>query len=209
MPSPAHSYPLGFASLALRPELARIVAHAFLTYSDWEAAKRHVLSTNALQTRTASTAKRVEQELRRRLQSLTRPQLELLAAAPLDTCSALAWLAVIKTTPFIFAFTADVLRDKLDAADLVLRPSDYENFFASQAIAHPALQQSTQQTKIKIRSVLFSMLREVGILVPLVKEEAVQRPPLPEEVRASIVEDNPRWLAGFLVSDAELCTVHD
>jgi len=208
MPSPAHSYPLGFTSLALRPELARIVAHAFLTHGDWETAKRHVLSTNALQTRTASTAKRVEQELRRRLQSLTRPQLELLAAAPLDTCSALAWLAVLKTTPFILAFTANVLRDKLNASDPVLRPSDYENFFASQAIAHPALQQRTPQTKVKIRSVLFSMLRDVGILVPLAKEEAVQRPPLPEEVRTCILKDNPLWLAGFLVSDAELCTMH-
>ena len=208
MPSPAHSYPLGFASLALRPELARIVAHAFLTHGDWTTTTRNVLSSNALQTRTASTAKRVEQELRRRLQSLTRPQLELLAAAPLDTCSALAWLAVLKTTPFILAFTANVLRDKLDASDPVLRPSDYENFFASQAIAHPALQQRTPQTKVKIRSVLFSMLRDVGILVPLAKEEAVQRPPLPEEVRTSILKDNPLWLAGFLVSDAELCTMH-
>ena len=208
MLSPAHNYPLGFASLALRPELARIVADAFRTHGDWTTTTRHVLSTNALQARTASTAKRVERELRRRIQSLTRPQLELLASAPLDTCSALAWLAVLKTTPFILAFTANVLRDKLDASDPVLRPSDYEHFFASQAIAHPALQQRTPQTKVKIRSVLFSMLREVGILVPLAKEEAVQRPPLPEEVRNGIVKDNPRWLAGFLVSDAELCTMH-
>ena len=209
MLSPAHSYPLGFSSLALRPEMARIVADAFLTHGDWTTTTRHVLSTNALQARTASTAKRVEQELRRRLQPLTRTQLELLANAPLDTCSALAWLAVLKTTPFILAFTANVLRDKLDASDPVLRPSDYENFFASQAIAHPALQQRTPQTKVKIRSVLFSMLRDVGILVPLAKEEAVQRPPLPEEVRTSILKDNPLWLAGFLVSDAELCTMHD
>ena len=208
MSTPAHAYPLGFASLALRPELARIVAHAFLTQGDWAAAKRHVLSSNALQTRTASTAKRVEQELRRRIQSLTRPQLALLATAPLDTCVALAWLAVLKTTPFVLAFTADILRQKLDAADPVLRPSDYENFFASQAIAHPALQQRTPQTKVKIRSVLFSMLREVGILLSLGKEDTVQRPPLPEEVRTSLLEENPRWLAGFLVSDAELCTLH-
>jgi hypothetical protein len=207
MPSPAHAYPLGFASLTLRPELARIVAHTFLTQGDWTATKRHVLSTNALQTRTTSTAKRVEQELRRRLQSLTRAQLELLATAPLDTCAALAWLAVLKTTPFILAFTTDVLRHKLDAADPVLRPSDYENFFANQAIAHPVLQQATPQTKLKIRSISLGMLQEVGILVRHGKEDAVQRPPLPEEVRTSILEENPRWLAGFMVSDAELCTL--
>lgn len=209
MPSPAHTYPLGFTSLALRPELARIVAHAFLSHGDWAAAKNHILSTNALQARTASTAKRCEQEIRRRLQSLPLPQLELLASAPLDTCRALAWLAVLKTTPFILAFTVDVLRHKVDTADPILRPSDYENFFASQAIAHPELQQRTPQTRVKIRSVLFSMLREVGILVPFGKEKAIRSPPLPEEVRASILQENPRWLAGFLVSDAELCTLHD
>jgi Putative inner membrane protein (DUF1819) len=100
-PSPAHSYPLGCASLAHKPELARFVAHAFLTHGDCAAAKRHVLSTNGLQAPTASSAKRVEQELRRRLQSLNHPPLELLATAPLDTRAALAWLAVLKTTPFI------------------------------------------------------------------------------------------------------------
>jgi hypothetical protein len=209
MPSAAHAYPLGFTSLALRPELARIVAHGFLDYGDWAAAKHHILSTNALQTRTASTAKRFEQEVRRRLQALTIPQLELLATAPLDTCRALTWLAVLKTTPLMLAFAAGVLRHKLDAGDPVLRPSDYENFFANHAIAHPALQQCTPKTKVKIRSVLFSMLREVGILIPLEKDETIRRPPLPEEVRASILQDNPRWLAGFLVSDAELCTLHD
>ena len=207
MRPPDNSYSLGFTSLALRPELARIVAEAFRTAGNWEDAKASVLSSNALQARTATSANRLEREIRKRLMSLSPQQLELLVTAPMDACSSLAWLSVLKTTPFIMSFTADVLRAKLEASDRILRRSDYENFFSSQAIEHPELNTRTPTTKAKLRAVLLAMLRDVGILVPTGKEDSIQRPVIPSDVYDSILADNKRWLAGFLVPDSEIATL--
>jgi len=119
---------------------------------------------------------------------------------------ALAWLAVIKTTPLIMAFVAGVLRSKLDAADRILRHSDYENFYSSQAIEHPELNKRTPQTKAKVRSVILSMLKEVGILSST-QDPEIHRPVIPPDVYDSILADNKRWLAGFLVPDTEIATL--
>ena len=63
----AAPYNLSFTAASLRPELARIVAEHFLAVRDWEKTKEHILSTNALQCRSASSAVRLERELRQRL----------------------------------------------------------------------------------------------------------------------------------------------
>ncbi|MBS1221089.1 MAG: putative inner rane protein, partial [Proteobacteria bacterium] len=76
MPVQQH-YNFSFTAASLRLELVRIVAEAYAAIGDWKAAKEHVLSHNALQARSASSAIRMERELRQRLQTLTNEQLHL------------------------------------------------------------------------------------------------------------------------------------
>lgn len=197
-------YNLGFTAASLRLELARIVAEAYAATGDWEAAKECVLSHNALQTRSASSAIRMERELRQRLRTLTDEQLRLLISAPSDSAMAMAWLAACKYSAFLFDFAAQVLRTKLDLLDPVLRPSDYEAFVTDQSPQHPELDQLSPSTKTKIRTVLITMLREVRILVPDRPGLLIQRPFIPANVLAAILADNRRWLAGFLMPDAEI-----
>ncbi len=64
--------------------------------SDWTRTKAAVLEHNALQARSANTGKRLESELRQRLERLTAPQLQLLARGTSDERTAMAWLAVLK-----------------------------------------------------------------------------------------------------------------
>ena len=82
-------YNLGFTAASLRLELARIVAEARAATGDWEAAREHVLTHNALQARSASSAIRMERELRQRLRTLTDEQLRLLISAPTDSAMAM------------------------------------------------------------------------------------------------------------------------
>src|ERR1051326_87692 len=74
-------YSFSFMGASLRPELARIIAEIYLESSAWRATKERVLSTNALQVRAASSARRLEGELRKRLATLTHQQIVLLAQA--------------------------------------------------------------------------------------------------------------------------------
>ncbi len=128
-------YSFGFMGAALRPELARIVAEIYLAEGTWAATRARVLASNALQCRTAPSARRMEQEMRLRLSTLTPVQLGLLAVTAGPDCAALSWLATIKHSAFLFDFAADVLRDKLASLDRVLRYSDYETFVDTRTAA--------------------------------------------------------------------------
>lgn len=197
-------YNLSFTAASLRPELARIVAEHYLATGDWDSARRSIIETNALQARSARSVKRLEIELRRRLQTLSEGQLALLAGGTAEERAALTWLAVIKHAPFAFEFAAEVLREKLVARDPVLRPSDYESYVETRSLLHPELGALTASSREKIRQVLLSMLTEAGLLGNGRSEKPIHRPILSPAVAQAITEDDPRWLGGFLVPDSEI-----
>ena len=195
---------MAFTAASLRPELARIVAEMYLDTGDWDETHRRVLSENLLQAKNPASGVRMEREVRQRLQTLSRDQLEILAQGSADARRAIAWLSVLKLNPFVFAFASDTLRAKIEGHDPVLRPSDYEDFLDAEGSAHPEVHELTASTKAKIRQVLFKMLREVGILGESPKDFGLRRALLPPEVRSAIVADARGWLAGFLIPDEEL-----
>ena len=197
-------YSFGFMGASLRPDLARIVAEIYLQERTWDGTRARVLSANSLQCRTVSTARRMEQELRLRLSTLTAEQLRLLAVAAGPDRAALSWLATLKHATFVFDFAADVLRDKLAPLDDVLRYSDYESFVDTRTAAHPELAQLSDSSRHKVRQILMSMLVEAGLLVGRGPSAVVQRLPLGPAVLNAVVADDARWLAGFLFSDVEI-----
>lgn len=197
-------YNLSFTAASLRPELARIVAESFVAMGNWNVARDRILSSNALQCRSTSSAIRLERELRHRLATLTRDQLMLVARATAEDRAAIAWLAACKHIRFVFEFAAEVLRDKLAAHDPVLRHSDYEAYVESKGLSHPEIARLTTSSKNKIRQVLLRMLAEAGLLEKGAALGTIQRPALSPAVVRVVTADNPRWLAGFLIPDAEL-----
>jgi hypothetical protein len=197
-------YNLSFTAASLRPELARTVAECYLEVGGWDLAKERVLSSNALQCRTASGAERQERELRQRLQRLTAEQMSLLAGATAEDRAAIAWLAALKHISFAFEFAAEVLREKLAAQDPILRLSDYETYVDHKSVAHPELTRLSSVSKSKIRQVLLRMLREAGLLGAGGALGTIQRPVLSPGVVRAVVADSSHWLAGFLVPDTEI-----
>lgn len=198
------SYNLSFTAASLRPELSRILAELYLTSGSWTNAKELALTSNALQARTPSSAKRLERELRQRLQLLTDSQLHLLAHSSADDRAAMSWLAMLKYNAFAYEFAVEVLREKVDSHDHVLRPSDYEGFFERKAAEHPELASLASTTRSKVRSVLLRCLIEAGLLTDGAGLGTVQRPVTSPAARDAIAEDSPAWLAGFLGSDREV-----
>jgi hypothetical protein len=68
------------------------------------------------------------------------------------------------------------------------------------------LSKLTESTSGKVRRVLFAMLREAGILTNGDEIGSLQRPVIPHEVERSIREEDPAWLAAFLVPENEIQT---
>lgn len=203
---PPRPYGFGFTAASLRPELLLIIAERFVEVGSWERTKESIQASNALQCRTAASARRMEYELRPRLQTLTRPQLDLFIRSGADTRTSLAWLAAAKHSPFLFDFAADALRSKLDQHDLELRESDYRRFIEERSPSHPELARLSEATREKVRSHLFTMLRQAGILVKNAGIGLIQRPVIPHEVETSIRAENPAWLAAYLVPENEIKT---
>ena len=210
MPTPTNPpvtdtpYNLSFTAAALRPELARIVAEAYRATGRWDLAKKQVLTTNALQSRNPSSLKRMETEFRQRLQLLDDRQLDVLIGGTAEERAAICWLAVLKKSSFALGFASTVLRDKLENLDPVIRPSDYEDFIASRAHAHPELASLSEVSKKKIEQVLYRMLAECGIMTVQESERRIGRPVLPSRVVNCIAEEDPTLLAGFLVPESEI-----
>lgn len=205
-------YNFSFTAASLRPELARIVAECYRAEGgDWADAKERVLTTNALQAGSAVSAVRLEREFRSRLATLSEEQLTILADAPAEDRAAIAWLAAMKRSRFLFDFAAEMLREKLAQRDPVLRPSDYEHFVGMKLPLHPELGRLTPSSREKVRRTLLHMLEEAGILLDRSPKGrslgTVRRPVLSPAVVQSIVADDRRWLAGFLVPDAEIETL--
>ena len=170
---------------------------------DWAGTKAAVLERNALQTRSASTGKRLESELRQRLQRLNGPQLKLLARGSSDERSAMAWLAVLKRIEIAAELVREVLQGKLSSQDPELRRSDMAEFYEDCERDHPELAALAPSSQQKVRSALLQMLRDVGLLVGKPGKRGtlgtVQRPFLSPEVQEVVAGDDPALLAGFLL----------
>ena len=204
-PAPqAPRYSLSFTAAGLRPELAAVIAGIHLEVEgDWGRTKTTVLDRNALQARSASSGKRLESELRLRLQCLTAAQLQLLAQGTSDERSAMAWLAVLKRIQIAADLTNEVLVGKLSGLDPVLRRSDMAAFYEDCERDHPELAALAPSSQQKVRSALLQMLRDAGLLVGKAGKGGtlgtVQRPLLSPQAQELVSSDDPALMAGFLL----------
>ena len=131
--------------------------------------------------------------------SRVRSWIEPVAGASADSRGAVAWLSVLKLYPFIWNFAAGFLRDKMEAHDAVLRPSDYEDFLASESAAHPELQAADAGHEGQDPPGAHQDAPRGRHPGPEGQRDfALQRALLPPDVLAAIVADDARWLAGFL-----------
>jgi Putative inner membrane protein (DUF1819) len=200
----SNPYRLSFTSVSLRPDLARIAADAYLSCGTWAGARQQVLVNNSFQSRSKTSLQRVEREIRTRLELLTENQIALLAEGTSDERIAMAWLAATKYAALVQEFAVDVLRSKLADFDVVLRPSDYDNFITAKLPSHPELGELTESSSRKVRNVLLLMLMEAGMVRKEKRERRITRPMQTRRVIDSIVADDAQYLAGFLWSDEEI-----
>jgi hypothetical protein len=203
----ASRYCLSFTAAGLRPDLAAVIAAIHLEEEgDWARTKTAVLERNALQARSANSGKRLESELRQRLQRLTEPQLVLMAKGASDERSAMAWLAVLKRIQIAADLTREVLLEKLSSLDPVLRRSDMAIFYEACERDHPELGSLAPSSQQKVRSALLQMLREAGLLAGKAGKGGtlgtVQRPLVSPQVQELLADDDPALLEGFLLNPA-------
>lgn len=150
-----------------------------------------------------STKVRQFRELKHRLKTLTREEMNLLANGSLMEQKQLTLLAICKTYRFIFDFVVEVIREKALVYDYEIRESDYNSFINRKLYDHPELESLSPSSQKKIKTVLFRMLAEIG-LIDNARSKMIQTFLISDEVAKLIVRDNPELLKIFLNSDREI-----
>ena len=155
----------GLTVTDLKPELVTIISRIYLKVGSWEETKAIVMKNNELQTRSISTGIRLETELRQRLKFLSEPQLILLAKGSINDRLAMTWLGVLKRIKLIKELSHELLLEKIEGSDPILRRSDMAEFYKKKEKQFSEFKNLSDTSRKRINSVVLSMLREMGLLV--------------------------------------------
>lgn len=173
-------YVLSFTGLSLGLDVTFTVAKVYLKQGNWENTKAFIKENNLLQSRTLSSFQREYQEVEPRLQTLSRSQMQFLVEeANLIEQKQFLWYMVCKRYQFIRDFAIEVLHQRYQLLYNSLEEYDFLVFFNEKADWHDELRNLKESTQIKIRTVLFRMLREAdflsadGLIIPCVLSPAV------------------------------------
>jgi hypothetical protein len=157
-------YALSFTSGALLMREALIFAPIYLREHDWAKARQIVAQGNLLQTRTVATGQRSALEVAQRLAVLTDHELELLVDSTTSERGHLLWAAACRRYELIAEFAEEVLRERFLLLAPTLDHDDFDSFVRSKALWHEEVAELKDSTLRKLRSNLFRMLFEAGLL---------------------------------------------
>lgn len=175
-------YALSFTSGALLTREAVIAAPLFLEVRDWNAVRNRLRAENLLQARTASSGFRLAREVAQRLAVLTDAELDLLQDASPSERGHLMWIAACRRYAFIGDFAEEVVRERFLLLTPTLGYDDFDSFVRGKALWHPELAEVKDTTLQKLRSTVFRMLTEAGLLVG----DEIVHAPLSERVRDAL-----------------------
>jgi len=155
----------GLTVTDLKPELTTIISRIYLKVGSWDETKSIVIKNNELQTRSNSTGIRLERELRQRLKNLSEQQLILLAKGSINDRLAMTWLGVLKRIKLVSEISNELLLEKIEGSDPILRRSDMAEFYKKKEKQFSEFKNLSDTSHKRINSIILSMLREMGLLV--------------------------------------------
>jgi hypothetical protein len=155
-----------------------------------------------------STGKKILNECKLRISTLTDKQHEILIAGDVQSQKQIVFLAVCKRFLFIRDFVVEVVREKFLLFDLHLTDGDFLSFLRRKAELHNEIDNLTDITLKKIKQVTFKILEQSG-LIDSVEQKNILPQILESKVIHAILEDNSTWLKLFLITDAEIQNIQN
>lgn len=141
-----------------------MAAPIYLQLREWGAVRKTLEADNLLQTRTVASSRRLGRELVQRLGMLSDVEIELLGDSTATERAHLMWVAACRRYGIIGEFAEEVVREKFMLLNLHLTQEDFDRFVRSKTLWHDELSTVTDSTLRRLRSNLFLMLREAGLV---------------------------------------------
>jgi hypothetical protein len=163
-PSRTPRYALSFTSGALLLREALIAAPMYLREHDWAKVRQLIDEDNLLQSRTVATGRRLAREVAQRLSVLSDDELELLVDSTTSERGHLLWAAACRRYDLIGEFAEEVLRERFLLLTAAVHYDDFDNYLLGKALWHGEIANLKSSTVQRLRSNLFQMLVEAGLL---------------------------------------------
>ncbi len=194
-------YSMSFTTGSLFHHESVKLTQLYLELKDWNAVRDKVLSENLLQARTRNTSKRVCSEIISRLKNLSFNVLGLLVEANPQEQGYLLWLAFCRRYRFVADFAIEVLRERYITLKTDLSYEDFDSFFNKKSEWHPELDEIRPDTRIKLRQILFKILREAELLST---NNMINAAMLSPRILRSITDGNRRDILFFPAFESDL-----
>lgn len=157
-------YALSFTSGALLVREALITAPIYLREHDWGKVRDLIEEDNLLQSRTRSSGFRIAREVAQRLSVLSDAEIELLIDTTPTERGYLMWAAACRRYNLIGEFAEEVLRERFLLLATTLDYDNFDSFIRGKAFWHEELADLKDSTLRKLRSTVFRMLVQAGLL---------------------------------------------
>lgn len=157
-------YKLSFTTGGLLRNETLMVAKLFLLSCDWSIVQQRVMVENYIQLKALSSRKRIFREIRMRLEKLTVAEMKILVAGPHRDVDAMLWLAICRSYGFIGDFAKEVLYEKKLSLQCKIEFVDFNLFVEQKSVIHPELLSLTDSTTKRLRQILFSIMRNCGLI---------------------------------------------
>jgi len=157
-------YSLSFTSGGLFYQESLKIAALYVECQDWAEVREQVFAMNILQTRTLSSLKRIYEEIVARLKTLQPGELDYLLGTNVREQKYMLWMAVCRRYTFIADFALEVLRERYIGLKTDLHYEDFDSFFNRKLDWHPELEALSRATRLKLRQIVFRIMREADLL---------------------------------------------
>jgi hypothetical protein len=172
-------------------ELAQLHAES----GSWENTLQTATETGLASLPKIASRRRTLREIIIRISQLSSTETEyLVTAADRFEQQALLWIATCRAYRFVREFTVDVVRERYLSLKLDLPLETFDIFFADKAEWDEGLSKITPSTRLKLRQILFRMLREAGIIS---EDRRILSPDVSARLRTMLEDQAPQDLLLF------------
>lgn len=188
-------YRMSFSTGGLFVNESIEVARLHTAGETWDETIARALTEGTASLPKTASQRRTLREIVNRVSTLTGSEMALLLETDDRTEQrALLWLATCRGYRFVQEFAVEVLRERYLSFRLELPLESFDVFWDETAEWHPELSDISRSTRLKLRQVLFRMMKEAEVIT---QDGKIQTAYLTPRLSALIAETRPADFAVF------------
>ena len=193
--SAKQGYKMSFSTGGLFMTESLEVARLHIEDEPWEQTILRAMDEGTTCLPKSTSNRRTLREISNRLLTLSAAErVYLIEEADRSERQALLWVATCRAYRFIREFAVEVIRERYLSYQLTLPLESFDILFEAKAEWDEGLARLSRTTQLKLRQIMFRMMREAGIIS---EDDRIQTAILSTRLKSIIEEHNPGELAIF------------